>query len=64
MASGVSTVFLPEHSNELFDRLKFLLQEKQSGNNSNIIHDEIVAIANELLESKCISMKRHKIILL
>ena len=61
MASGVSkTLFLSSDPNELCDRLKLLLQEKQAGNNSDIIDEEIVAIVYKLLEYKCISKKQHK----
>ena len=64
-ASGVSkTIFLSSDLNELCDRLKLLLQEKQPGNNSDIINQEIVAIVDELLEYKCISKKQHKQILI
>ena len=63
--SGISkTRFLSSDPNELFDRLKLLLQEKHGGNNSNIIDDEIVAIVDKLLENKCISKKQHKQILI
>ena len=63
-ASGVSkTIFLSSDPDELCDRLKLLLQEKQAGNNSDIINNEIVAIVDKLLEYKCISKKRHKQIL-
>ena len=55
-ASGVSkTLFLSSDLDELCDRLKLLLQEKQTGNTSEIINDEIVAIVDKLLEYKCIS---------
>ena len=65
MASGVSnTIFLSSDPDELCDRLKLLLQEKQAGNNSNIINEEIVAIVDKLLEYKCISKKQHKQILI
>ena len=64
MASGVTTIFLSENPNELWDRLKLLIQEKLGGNNSNIINDEIVAIVDKLLEFKCISKKQHKQILI
>ena len=50
MASGISTVFLPSDPDELCDRWKLILQEKHAGNNSNIINDEIVAIADKLLD--------------
>ena len=44
-ASGISkTIFLSADPNELCDRLKLLLQEKQAGNSSDIINDEIVVI--------------------
>ena len=63
-ASGVSeTIFLSSDVNELCDRLKLLLQEKHAGNNSDLINDEIIAIADKLLEYKCISKKQHKQIL-
>ena len=65
MASGVSkTIFLSSDADELCDRLKLLLQEKQAGNNSDIINQEIVAIVDKLLEYKCISKKQHKQILI
>ena len=64
-ASGVSkTIFLSSDPDDLCDRLKLLLQEKQAGNNSNIINDESVAIIDKLLEYKCISKKQHKQILI
>ena len=64
-ASGVSkTKFLSSDPDELCDRLKLLLQEKQAGNNSDIINNEIVAIEYKLLEYKCISKKQHKQILI
>ena len=39
-------------ANELYDRIPLLLQEKQAGNNSNIIDEKIFAIADKLLEYK------------
>ena len=51
MASGVSkTIFLSFDPDELCDRLKLLLQEKQAGNNSDIIIQEIVAIIDKFLD--------------
>ena len=64
MASGVTTILLSENPNELCDRLNLLLQEKQAGNNSDIINQEIVAVIDKLLEYKCISKKQHKQILI
>ena len=45
------------------DRKNLLLQEKQGGNNSDMINDEIIAILDKLLEHKCISKKQRKQIL-
>ena len=65
MASAISkTLILSSDPNELCDRLKLLLQEKDAGNNSDIINDEIFAIVDKLLEYKCISKKQHKQILI
>ena len=64
-ASGIlKTIFLSSNPNELCDRLRLLIQEKQAGNNSDIINQEIVAIVDKLLEYKCISKKEHKQILI
>ena len=65
IASGISkTMFLSSDPNELCDRLKLLLQEKQAGNNSDIINQEINAIVDKLIEYKCISKKQHNQILI
>ena len=59
-ASGVSrTIFFSTDPIELCDRFKLYLQEKQAGNNSHIIFQDIVAIVDKLLEYKCISEKQH-----
>ena len=64
MASRISdTIFLSSDPDELSDRLKLLLQEIQSGSNSVLINNEIVAIVDKLLEYKCITEKQHKQIL-
>ena len=64
-ASGVSiTIFLSSDPDELCNRIKLLLQEKQAGNNSDKNNQENVAIVDKLIEYKCISMKQHKQILL
>ena len=61
LASGFSNEkFLPLDPDELCDRLKILLQEKQAGNDSHLINEEIVAIIDKLLEHKCITKKNYK----
>ena len=65
MASGVKkTIFLSSDPDELCERLKLLLQEKNTGNNSEIINEEIVVIVDKLLEYRCITKKQHKQILI
>ena len=64
-ASGVSkTIILSSNPNELCDRFKLLLQEKQAGNNSDIINEETIAIVDKLLEYKCIFKKQRKQLLI
>ena len=65
MASGISkTINISSDPDERCNRIKLLLQEKQAGNNSIIINNEIFAIVDKLLEYKCISKKQHKQILI
>ena len=65
IASGVSrTIFLLSDGDELCDRLKILIQEKQVGNNSDKFIQKVVAILVKLLEYKCISKTQHKQLLI
>ena len=63
-ALGVSTIFLSSDPNEFCDRLGLLVQGKQSGKNSELNNEELVAIVDKLLENKCISKKQHKQLLI
>ena len=55
-ASGVSkTIFLSSDPIKLCDRLKFLLQQKQAGKNSNLIDEETAALVDKSSEYKGIS---------
>ena len=63
MVSGISPIFLSPDPNELFDRIKLLLQEKQASSNSEKVIEEIVAIVDSFLEYKCITTKQNKLIL-
>ena len=53
----LGTMFLSESSNKLCDKLKLPLQEKQARYKSKIIDEEVVSIADKLLESKCMSLR-------
>ena len=58
-ASGISkTINLSSNPKDLCERKEILLQEKQGGNNSDIISQESIAIADKLLEYKPISKKQ------
>ena len=50
LASGFSTVFLLENPDDICDKVNLLLQEKQTGNNPNIIDEEIIVMADKLLQ--------------
>ena len=64
MASGVTKIILLSFDpNELCNRLKLLIEERQAGLNSDVFNQEIVAMVDKLLEYKCISKKQHKQIL-
>ena len=63
MASGILTIFLAENPNELCDMVKLLLQEKQAGNNFDIFVEEIISIADKLLEYQFIYTIQHKLLL-
>ena len=57
-------MFLSSDPEELCYRLKLLIQEKQAGNNSDIINQQIVAIVDKLLDYKGIPKKQHKQLLI
>ena len=62
-ASGRSTNFLSSDPEELCNKSKILLQEKQAGNSSKIIDEKIIEIAAKLIEHRCVSTKQHKFLL-
>ena len=64
MASGISTKFLPENTNELCDRRNLLLHEKQAGKTPDKINGENIAIVDISLEHKCKSTKQPETLLL
>ena len=53
-------VFIPEKSNEIYDRLCLIMEEKQAEKDTTRFDDDIVAIIDELLEYKCINPIQHK----
>ena len=59
-----NTIVLLSDPDELCDRLKLLLQQKQAGKNSNIFNDGIVVVLDKFLEYECLSKKRHNQVLI
>ena len=59
--SGVPTLLSQENPNELCDRIKLFLLEKQVGKYSNIFNEKVIAIADKVLEYNCILIE-HSII--
>ena len=43
------------HPNELVDRLNLLCSEKKAGNDSFLLNEQMIAIADRLLEYECIT---------
>ena len=58
------TRFLSSIPNKLQDRLEKSLQKKQARNYSNVNKDEIFATGDKLLETKCISTKQLRFLIL
>ena len=53
-------IFLPSDPDELVDQLKLLYFEKNGGNDSFLINEQIMAIVDKLLEYECISPSQHQ----
>ena len=51
LASGFD--FLPENPNQILDKLRSLIQEKEGGNDSRKLGEELVVIIEKSLEKKC-----------
>ena len=60
MGSELNFVFLPSDPDELVDQLKLLYFEKVGGNDNSMPSEQIVAIANKLLEYECITANQHQ----
>ena len=60
LASGLKNIFLSKNLNELYDKLKILLEENPAGKISDQITQEIVAIIDKFLEYKCNTPTQRK----
>ena len=59
-ANLVVCVFLPSDPDELVDQLKLLYFEKVGGNDNRMVGEQIIAIADKLLQYQCITTNQHQ----
>ena len=59
-ANPVVCVFLPSDPDELVDQLKLLYFEKVGGNDNPMLNEQIIAIADKLLQYQCITTNQHQ----
>ena len=59
-ASGLITNFLPENPDEICKRLSLIIRDKQGGNDSEGVDDEIVAKFDESIECKITTSTQHQ----
>ena len=61
--SGLNFVFLPSDPDELVDQLKLLYFENVGGNDNPMLNEQLIAIADKLLQYQCITTNQHQNIL-
>ena len=60
LGSGIKFVFLLFDPDELVDQLKLIVLEKVGGNDNPMLSEQIIAIADQLLEYECITTNQHQ----
>ena len=61
LASGNrEIIFLPQNPNEFCDKVCWIIQEQQGGNDTKRLYNEKVAIGDKFLDYKCITPSQHK----
>ena len=60
IGSGLNFVFLSSDPDELVDQLKLLHFEKVGGNDNLMLSEQIIAIADKLLQYQCITTNQHQ----
>ena len=53
-------VFLPSDPDELVDQLKLIVLEKVGGNDNPMLNEQIIAIADKLLQYQCFTTNQHQ----
>ena len=59
-ANPVVCVFFPSDPDGLVDQLKLLYLEKVAGNDNPMLSEQIIAIADKLLQNQCITTNQHQ----
>ena len=60
LETGLNFIFLPSDPDELVDQLKLLHFEKVGGNDNPMLSEQIIAIADKLLQYQCITTNQHQ----
>ena len=60
LGTGLNFIFLPSDPDELVDQLKLLFFEKVGGNDNPMLSEQIIAIADKLLQYQCITTNQHQ----
>ena len=60
LESGLRIIYFFENPSDICGKLKLLLQEKRTGNNSNKINQENFAIFDKKKEYKCITPTQQR----
>ena len=60
IGSGLNFIFLPSDPDELVDQLKLLYFEKVGGNDNPMLSEQIIAIADKVLQYQCITTNQHQ----
>ena len=60
IGSGLNLVFLSSDPDELVDQLKLLHFKKVGGNDNLMLSEQIIAIADKLLQYQCITTNQHQ----
>ena len=61
LGTGLNFIFLPSDPDELVDQLKLLYFEKVGGNDNPMLSEQIIAIADKLLQYQCITLQQINI---
>ena len=60
IGSGITFIFFPSDPDELVDQIKLLYFEKVGGNDNPMLSEQIIAIADKLLQYQCITTNQHQ----